>query len=91
MQAVEGERSQDRERGRGAPLGPCPAAGGRCSTQGGITLTDGNDDRIGTAPDDASSSLNEPLTRPLPLELGLRIVERELRERARLYELLADG
>ena len=54
-------------------------------------MTGGNDDRIGTAPGDVSPSADEPLTRPLSLELGLRIVERELRERARLYELLADG
>lgn len=54
-------------------------------------MTGENGVRTGTAPDDVSSSLDEPLTRPRPLELGLRIVERELRERARLYELLADG
>ena len=65
------------------------SGGGRpMPNSGGITLTDGNDDRIGAAPGDVSPSPDEPLT--LPLELGLRIVERELRERARLYELLAD-
>lgn len=54
-------------------------------------MTGGDDVRAGTAPGEASPPIDEPLTRPLPLELGLRIVERELRERARLYELLADG
>lgn len=54
-------------------------------------MTGENEDREDTAPGDVSPSTDEPLARPVPLELGLRIVERELRERARLYELLAES
>ena len=54
-------------------------------------VTGENEDREGTAPDDVSPSPDAPLTRALPVELGLRIVEHELRERARLYEMLAES
>ncbi|MDE0407654.1 MAG: hypothetical protein OXN81_07305 [Alphaproteobacteria bacterium] len=54
-------------------------------------MAHGKDDPTAQTPDRVSPSPDEPLTRPLLLELGLRIVEHELRERARLYELLAES